>query len=135
MIGGLRVSYDSNQKLFLPFWPFVVWPFVALLTLCRLTLCRLTLCRLTFFGESFMNVFTNRLLRWFRLIISNKLKITCIFGFSATNSHLRWSVLILSKSAFSKCCLNTVVFTAWFVFHENVEPLLYISGAEEQCRN
>ena len=43
----LRVSYDSNQNIFLSFWPFVVWTFVALLTLCRLTFCRLTLCRLT----------------------------------------------------------------------------------------
>ena len=67
----------------------------------------------------FLNVFTNRLQRRIRLCKTDfflyqyrhilKRKITCIItyaGFSATNSHLRWSVLILSKNALSKCCLK-----------------------------
>ena len=70
----------------------------------------------------FFNIF------WIRLCMTNLLipistylekikqnKNTCITGFSATNSHLRWSVFILSKNAFRKCCLKikkrAVVFT------------------------
>ena len=113
-----------------------------ILTFCRLTLCRtfdpLSFDPLSFDPVSFDLFSVNRLWMFLQTVccvdldfarrifwypyrhIFNKLKITCIFGFSATNSHLQWSILILSKNAFSKCCLNTVVFTAWFVFHENV---------------
>ena len=86
----------------------------------------------------FLNIFTNGLLRWIRLCSSDVLipisiyfdkikKIASKIRFSATKSHLRWSVLILSKNAFSNWCLTLKthqLLTAWFVFHENVLPLV-----------
>ena len=78
----LRVFYDSNQKIFSSFWPFVVLPFVALLTLCRLTLCRLTLCRLTLCRLTLCRLTLCRLTlcRWIQSFVN--LQINQIFIFN-----------------------------------------------------